>query len=130
MKVVADTSVILDFLDGEIADLFTPIQPYRLILISPVAFHEILRAYPEGLHSKLIHELSDEILPPPKLEHWIDAAKVLRKLYPIRREKNIARMQNDALIALAAKDLGVPVWSRDSDFEMICDHLGVALLNN
>lgn len=128
MRIVADTSVILDFLDGSISDPFVLIRPYRLILVSPVAFHEVLRAYPEEFHSKLLHELSEELTATPKLEHWTEAARVLRKLYPARREKNIARMQNDILIALAARDLGAPVWSRDRDFKLICDHLEVGLL--
>jgi predicted nucleic acid-binding protein len=125
---VADTSVILDFFDGEIPDPFLAIQPYRLIKISPVALHEILRTYPEEMHSQLIEELKGELLGPPKLEHWFESAQVLRKLYPRRREKNIAQMQNDILIALAARDIGAPVWSRDSDFGLICDSLGVGLI--
>ena len=130
MIVVADTSVILDFLDGVIADPFALIRPYQLILISPVAFHEVLRTYPEELHSQLIEELSQELLPVPKLEHWIETARALSQLYPRRKEKNIARMQNDILIALAAKEARAPVWSRDSDFELICDHVGVGLLTH
>lgn len=130
MKVVADTSVLLDFLDGSIADPYKLIRPYRMVFVSPVAFHEILRTYSEEFHSGLLHELGEELLPPPKLEHWIEAARVLRKLYPVRKEKNVARMQNDVLIALAARDLGVPVWSRDLDFEFICNHLAVGLLTS
>lgn len=128
MIVVADTSVILDFLDGSIADPFSLIRPYQLILISPVSFHEVLRTYPEEAHSVLINELRQELLPIPTLEHWIEAAQVLRQLYPCRAEKNIARMQNDILIALAARDAGAPVWSRDSDFELVCDQLGIGLI--
>jgi predicted nucleic acid-binding protein len=128
--VVADTSVILDFLDGSIADPLSLIRPYQLILMSPVAFHEVLRTYPEEHHARLIEELSQELLPVPKLEHWTEASRVLRKLYPLRKEKNIARMQNDILIALAARDAGAPVWSRDSDFDLVCDHLGVGLLTH
>ena len=128
MRVVADTNVILDFLDGSISDPYELIRPYRLIFISPVAFHEVLRTYPEEFHSKLLHELGEELLPIPKIEHWIEAAQVLRKLYPTRKEKSVARMQNDVLIALAARDLGIPVWSRDQDFESICNHLKVGLL--
>jgi predicted nucleic acid-binding protein len=130
MIAVADTSVILDFLDGEILDPFSLIRPYRLILISPVAFHEVLRTYPEEIHSRLTEELIQELLPPPKLEHWTESARILRKLYPLRREKNVARMQNDILIALAARDIDAPVWSRDTDFELVCDNLGVGLINS
>jgi predicted nucleic acid-binding protein len=130
VKVVADTSVILDFLDGSISDPYALIRPYRLIFISPVAFHEVLRAYPEDFHSKLLHELGEELLPIPKLEHWIEAAQILRKLYPARREKNVARMQNDVLIALAARDLKAPIWSRDADFEFISNYLKIGLLTH
>lgn len=130
MIVVADTSVILDFLDGAIADPFAVIRPYHLILISPVALHEILRTYPEELHSGLLEELNQELLPVPKLQHWTEAARALRQLYSHRKEKNIARMQNDILIALAAREVGAPVWSRDADFEVICDYFGVGLLTH
>jgi predicted nucleic acid-binding protein len=128
--VVADTSVMLDFLDGAIDDPFVLIRPYHLILISPVAFHEVLRTYPEETHSRLFEELSQELLPVPKLEHWIASAQALRQLYPHRKEKNIARMQNDILITLAARDVDAPVWSRDADFELVCNHLGVGLLTH
>ncbi len=129
MIVVADTSVFLDFLDEVIADPFSLIRPCRTILISPVALHEVLRTYPEEMHARLTEELTQELLPPPKLEHWIETARILRQLYPLRKEKNIARMQNDVLICLSARDIRAPVWSRDSDFELICNHLNVGLIN-
>jgi predicted nucleic acid-binding protein len=128
MIIVADTSVVLDFLDGVIENPFTLIHPYKMILISPVVFHEVLRAYPEEFHATLLKELKHELLPAPTLDHWIEAAAILRKLYPLRTVKNIARMQNDILIALMACDIKAPVWSRDSDFELVCNHLGVDLL--
>jgi predicted nucleic acid-binding protein len=99
-------------------------------LLSPVAFHEMLRAYPEEFHSRLAKELNHELLSPPKLEHWIESALFLRKLYSRRRERNVARMQNDVLIALAARDAGAPVWSRDADFELVCNEVGVGLLKH
>lgn len=130
MIVVADTSAILDFLDGSIADPYALIRPYRIILISPVAFHEVLRAYPEDLQAHLTRELRHELLSPPSLGHWAESALILRQLFPLRREKNVARMQNDVLIGLSARDIGAPVWSRDHDFELICNHLGVGLISN
>ncbi len=128
MIVVADTSVLLDFFDGIIDDPFSLVRPYRLILTSPVTFHEVLRTYPEEMHPQLVEELRQELLPPPKLDHWLESAQVLRKLYPLRKVKNIARMQNDVLIALAARDIGAPIWSRDADFELVCDHFGIGLI--
>ncbi|MGK5086841.1 PIN domain-containing protein [Bdellovibrionota bacterium FG-2] len=128
MIVVADTSVILDFLDGDISDPYALVRPYRLILISPVVLHEVLRTFPDDYHSQLFEELRQELLPAPRLEHWIEAAQVMRTLYSRRHEKNMARMQNNILIALAAREVGAPVWSRDADFEIICNHLGIGLL--
>lgn len=127
MKLVADTSVILDFLDGEIEDPFAIIRPYQMILLSPVAFHEVLRAYPDEVQDSLKEALISELLPTPTLSHWIESAGILRALYPYRRQKGVARMQNDVLIALAARDIRAPIWSRDSDFKLVCDHLGVGL---
>lgn len=128
MKIVADSCVLLDFLDGVIEDPLKIIQPYRIILISPVAFHEVLRAYPLECHAQLIKNLKREFIPPPTLEHWIESARVMRNLYPKRQKQGVARMQNDILIALSARDIKAPVWSRDSDFELVCDHLDVGLL--
>jgi len=128
MIIVADTSVVLDFLDGVIENPFALIYPYKMILLSPVAFHEVLRTYPENTHANLLKTLKHELLPAPTLDQWIEAAAILRKLYPLRGLKNIARMQNDILIALSARDIKAPVWSRDSDFELVCHHLGVNLL--
>lgn len=128
MIIVADTCVILDFLDGLITEPSELIRPYRLILMSPVALHETLRAYPEDVHQELFEELISELLPPPKLEHWVEAAQLLKKLYPKRKKGNIASMQNDILIALAARDIQAPVWSRDKDFELICNELKIPLI--
>lgn len=97
--------------------------------IETLVLHEVLRAFPEESHAKLIEELSQELLPVPKLEHWTESARVLRQLYPVRGDRSVARMQNDILICLAARDAGAPVWSRDADFELICNHLGVGLLS-
>lgn len=127
MKLVADTSVILDFLDGAIEDLYALSRPYRLILISPVVLHEVLRTYPTEVHRKLSSYLIPELLPIPSLEHWTESAKVLRVLYPKREQRNLARSQNDILIALSARDVAAPLWSRDSDFELICNHLKIGL---
>ena len=129
MIVVADSNIILDFLDGLIDDPYAIIHPYRMIFLSPVVLHEVLRAYPEGSHSQLTKHLIHELLPPPSVGHWVESAKVLRRLYPLRKDKNVARMQNDVLIALAARDVRAPVWSRDTDFELVCDSLSVGLFN-
>ncbi len=127
MKIVADSSAILDFLDGIIEDPYAVIRPYRLILISPVALHEVLRAYPQNLHDPLFDKLSNELLPVPSLEHWTESARVLRALYPLRQQRSVARMQNDVLIALAAREVDAPIWSRDRDFVLVCNHLDVGL---
>lgn len=128
MIVVADTSVVLDFLDGVIDDPFKLIKPYKIILMSPVTLHEVLRTYPNEVQLKLIDELEEELLPVPGLNLWIEAAAVLQDLYPLKTEKGIARMQNDILIALSARGIGAPVWSRDADFGLICNHLGVGII--
>lgn len=130
MKIVADSSVILDFMDGIVEDPHEVIRPYKLILLSPVALHEILRAYPKENHGSLVNHLSRELLPVPSLAHWIEASEIMRELYPHRQSQNIARMQNDIIIALAARDINAPVWSRDSDFELVCAHLGVGLVTS
>lgn len=129
MILVADTNVMVDFLDGVIEDPYALVHPYQMILISPVTFQELLRAYPEKEQDYLAAHLKETTLPPPSLEHWIETARVLRKLYSKRNKSNIARMQNDVLIALAARDANAPLWSRDADLEEICDELGVGLIN-
>ena len=126
--IVIDTSILLDFFDGEILDLKEMVEPYKLIRISPVVFHEVLRAYPNEYHQTLSKYLSTELLPPPTTEDWIVAARSLRDLYPLRKETNLAKMQNDILIALAARQNNAPVWSRDQDFHLICDYLEVPLV--
>ena len=129
MTVVADTSVLLDFFDGKIQDPWSLIYPFRIIRISPVALHEVLRAYPSELQGPLFQQLDEELLPIPSLRHWVECAKILQVLYSRRKELNIARMQNDILIALMAKDIKAPIWSRDSDFERITNHLGLDLIH-
>ena len=129
MKVVVDTSIILDFFDGVIENPYKIIQPYRILAVSPVVLHEVLRAYSSDVQVSIADHLMNELLPPPTLGNWIESASVMRELYPKREKQNVARMQNDVLIALSARDLQAPIWTRDGDFELICKHLGVGLLN-
>ena len=130
MIILADTNIILDCLDGSIPDPHALILPFQIIRISPVVLHEVLRSYSESFQDPLKREFSKALTPPPRLEHWTESAQILRILYSKRKEKNIARMQNDILIALSARDLGAPIWSRDSDFEQICNHLGIRWMNH
>lgn len=71
------------------------------------------------------------LTPAPAFQDWIDAADVIRTCFSKTRSKiELAALTHDVLIALTARKLQVNLWSRDQDFKLICQSIGVQLLSH
>ena len=71
------------------------------------------------------------LAPPPTYQDWLNAADVIRSCFSLNRPKaELANLTHDVLIALTARTLHAELWSRDKDFKLICQTIGVLLLDH
>ena len=58
---------------------------------------------------------------------WIEAGRLLPKIFPDHEEIGPARLQNDALLALTARYTGALLATRDPHFTAVRRHVTFAL---
>jgi predicted nucleic acid-binding protein len=131
-RVVLDTGVLIEVLrDAEAAD--TVIRRRWRILLSAVVHSELVRGADTKVERAYVAQLARHHPPvAPTERQWERCGIVLARL---RREQGydpagIRGIQNDVLVALLARDHGVPVVTTDrTDFERIAALvLGVSVL--
>jgi predicted nucleic acid-binding protein len=125
-----DTSVHIDLLSRRL-----PLEeameavgggPVRL---SPVVACELLRGA-RGPAVPRVEELVRRLVavePPSWRRCWIDAGRLLPKVFPHHEEVGLARLQNDVLLALTARHTGTLFLTRDAHFEALRAHVPFAL---
>lgn len=126
-----DTNVIIRRLRGMIDESIWQVYlSGRAPVISPVTFHELRRGIrPGSPWESEIDRVPAPLVDPPSEEDWITAGDLIRiHFWKMRKGLELARLQNDALIALTAKRLNAELWSQDGDMRVLCDQLGVRLL--
>ena len=134
-RILVDTSVIIDHLRGNIAaDTWSKTLDGLAPIVSPVTLHELRRGIVPGSRwESQIHLLMppDSILcPPPSLAEWVEAADIIRRHFgKVRSKADLATLAHDTLICLAAREAKANLWSRDKGFRLICDAIGVPLLD-
>jgi predicted nucleic acid-binding protein len=130
MIAFCDTNVHIDVLAGRVAfeTVVTAVGggPVRL---SPVVASELLRgasrvALPriEQLVRRLV-----SVEPPSWRRCWIEAGLLLPKVFLHHESVGLARLQNDALLALTARHTGTLLVTRDAHFETFREHVPFAL---
>jgi predicted nucleic acid-binding protein len=125
-----DTNVIIRRLRGAIDDkTWNALLAGSAPVISPVSLHELRRGIrPRSAWEKEKDESLVPTVNPPTEEDWILAADLIRNYFwNTHKGPNLARLQNDALIAVTAKRLGAQLWSKDGEMKVFCDALGVQL---
>ncbi len=125
-----DSNVIIRSLRGAIDNkAWNGILSGRAPVISPVTLHEIRRGIrPGSPWEASIDQYPVPVIDAPPESDWVTAADLIHKhFWNTHKGQNLARLQNDALIATTAKRLGAELWSKDGDMRVLCAELGVQL---
>ena len=130
MIALLDTSVHVDLLRGA-RDLGEVLQAagHRTIRLSPVVASELLRGVSgRGARSvlRLVRGLVS-VEPPSWRRCWIDAGRLLPRLFSDHEAIGLARLQNDLLIALTARHTGALVVTSDAHFAALRRQVAFAL---
>jgi len=123
-RVLLDTGVFVEILrKSEAAE--TLIRRRWRILLSSVVHSELLRGVDTRTERAYVAHLARNYPPAaPTLGQWERCGQVLARLRRARGydARGLRGIQNDVLIALAARDHGVPVVTTDrADFERIAE---------
>lgn len=124
-----DTSVHIDILAGhlplEVALQAVGGGPIRL---SPVVASELLRGATGRAvsHLETLVEHLRPIEPPSWRRCWIDAGRMLPKVFRRHEAIGLSRLQNDVLLALTARHTGALLLTRDRHFATLRRHLPFA----
>jgi predicted nucleic acid-binding protein len=114
-----DTSVHVDILRGTLdwEEALEQVEggPVRL---SPVVASELLRGA-RGKAARAVERLAASLRPiePGSWRNaWLEAGRLLPSVFPGHETVGLARLQNDVLLALTARDTGAAFMTRDSHF--------------
>ena len=117
-----DTSVHIDVLRGDLqlADVLARIHggPVRL---SPIVASELLRgASTKAARAieRLVAALAP-IEPPSWRSAWLEAGRLLPRVFANHESLGLARLQNDVLLALTARHTGAVLVSKDRHFAQL-----------
>src|SRR5205085_4821593 len=114
-----DTSVHVDVLRGALSpDAVLALVEGGPVRLSPVVAHELLRGargHAVRAVSRLVAELV-RLEPPSWSACWIEAARLLPRIFEHHAPVGLARLQNDALLALSARHTGAAFVTRDAHF--------------
>jgi predicted nucleic acid-binding protein len=123
--IVADTSTWIAFLEGESGDdvqLLDKALQDQQVLMAPAVLTEML-SDPE-LPSSVAETLLEVPLIEIKIGYWERAGALRAKVLAKRRKARLG----DVLIAQTCIDRGVPLLTRDSDFEAFAEAANLDLV--
>ena len=125
-----DTSIHIDILRGmrPLADVLDAVgnPPVRL---SPVVASELLRGVSgRGIRSvlRLVRGLVP-VEPPSWRACWLEAGRLLPRVFPDHEAIGLARLQNDLLLALTARHTGSLFVTGDAHFATLRRHVPFAV---
>jgi len=114
-----DTSVHIDVLRGDLqlADVLARIHggPVRL---SPIVASELLRGASTKA-ARAVERLVAALVPiePPSWRSaWLEAGRLLPRVFTNHESMGLARLQNDVMLALTARHTGAVLVSKDRHF--------------
>jgi predicted nucleic acid-binding protein len=100
------------------------VAPAR-IRLSPIVASELLRGA-TGRAARTVEDLiarTVSLEPPSWRRCWIEAGRLLPKIFPRHEELGLAQLQNDCLLALTARYTGASFLTADAHFESIRRHV-------
>lgn len=131
MTAFFDTSVHIALLRGELSlgDVLAhvPMGPIRL---SPVVASELLRGS-RGRARRSVERLVEQLVaiePPSWRDSFIEAGRILARIFEHHEEIGLARLQNDVLIALTARHTGATLVTMDAHFAKLRRSLAFRLV--
>jgi predicted nucleic acid-binding protein len=95
------------------------------IRLSPVVASELLQGISgqgRGIVERLVNQLNP-IEPPSWRQCWYDTGRLLPRIFRTHEELGLHRLQNDLLLALAARHTGALFVTTDGHFDTIRRHL-------
>ena len=95
------------------------------VRLSPVVASELLRGV-SGRGQRKVEQLVRQLVPmePSSWRRcWYEAGRLLPKIFPDHEAVGLARLQNDCLLALTARDTGALFLTADAHFETLCRHV-------
>jgi predicted nucleic acid-binding protein len=126
-----DTSVHVALLRGQTSlDHVLSLAPIGPVRLSPVVASELLRGS-KGRARRAVEKLVARLVPiePPAWgARFVDAGRLLPRIFPHHEQVGLARLQNDVLIALTARHTGALLVTMDAHFSTVRRHLPFRLL--
>jgi len=95
------------------------------VRLSPIVASELLRGA-TGRAARTVENLIARTIPlePPSWRRcWLEAGRLLPRIFPSHEELDIARLQNDCLLALTARYTGASFLTADAHFVSIRRHV-------
>ena len=92
-----------------------------ILRLSPIVASELLRAAQPDSRGQ-VEDLIKSLLPIEPASwwrSWLEAGRVLPKVFPDHDEVGISRLQNDCLLALTARQNGALLITADRHFERL-----------
>jgi len=125
-----DTSVHIDVLRGtrSLADVLDA-SGNPTVRLSPVVASELLRGV-AGRGARSVLRLVRGLVPlePPSWRScWIEAGRLLPRVFPHHEAIGLARLQNDLLLALTARHTGTVFVTSDPHFAALRRHVPFAV---
>ena len=124
-----DTSVHVDILAGHLPlDVALQAVGHGPIRLSPVVASELLRGA-SGRAVSNVETLVEHLRPiePPSWRRcWVDAGRMLPKIFRRHKAMGLSRLLHDVLLALTARHTGALLLTRDRHFATLRRHLPFA----
>ena len=125
-----DTSVHIPLLLGAVSpDRVLHEVAALSVRLSPVVASELLRGT-SGRGRRAVEALVARLVPlePPSWRRcWLEAGRLLPRVFPHHEGLGLARLQNDCLLALTARHTGAVLVAADRQFETIRAHVPFTL---
>jgi predicted nucleic acid-binding protein len=118
-----DTNVYVRLMRGDVAH--ERLARDSVIRLSPIVASELLRGARRGA-IRLVEDVVSGLLPvePPSWRRcWLEAGRLLPRIFPAHEDIGLSRLQNDCMLALTARHTGADFFTYDSHFETIRRHL-------
>lgn len=124
MAVIADTSVVVDYLDGRSSALMDAAVLAHSLVLPPIVIAEILSGSDAPwARVAIIEVLLDFPMHEVNLDHWMSVGLLRRDL----KRHGINVTIPDAHITQCALDLDASLLTRDKIFRLIAEHIPLRL---